>query len=318
MTDYGGTARLPRYDASTLQPIRTRHPLLNDNGIDLSGYRSYSRRPIPLDLYTVPRVSQQWSRPLSPLAADPIPSAPLHDPNGTVRTLIKTPHLEPMPEETPPAVVTEIKNAAPVHKFDWEQRLFENYHIGIHRLVFLVRRFPALVALLTSIWILFGRKQTANFDLQQQEVNQNISLFTAALVSLIGIIFGVRNHGNLHKSALSQTISRLCSLFMSAVGEITTFVFGLIAIINLGKQDEKTPPDCYPKTCFSLNNRIVQSGVQLGLTLLSFILTAVAIFHGIRAIFQILYDRKVARRTHRRNRELAAYTNPVISKDIYF
>lgn len=54
----------------------------------------------------MPRASQQWPRPLSPLVVDaPVPSAPIHDPNGTVRTLAKTPHLEVMPEGTPPPVV---------------------------------------------------------------------------------------------------------------------------------------------------------------------------------------------------------------------
>lgn len=83
-------------------------------------------------------------------------------------------------------------------------------------------------------------------------------------------------------------------------------------------QDEPVPPDCYPKTCFSHNDRIIQSGIQLGLTLLSFILTVVAIFHGVKAVLQILYDRKVARRAQRK-KELASYSNPLVSsKDAYF
>lgn len=41
-------------------------------------------------------------------------------------------------------------------KFNWEERLFENHYIGIHRMVFLVRKFPALAGLIISIWILFG------------------------------------------------------------------------------------------------------------------------------------------------------------------
>jgi len=338
MTEYGGSTRLPRYDWNTLQPIR--NPLLNNDGVVLSGYRSYSRRPIPLDLYTVPRVSQQWPRPLSPLAVDntlvPVNQnqalVPMQDPNGTIRT-IKTPYSQPMEENPLPVVnVNDGVQTTSVQKFDWEERLFENYHIGIHRLIFIIRKFPSLVALIITIWVLFGRNQSANyfslgdgastnstFILDQQEKNQNISVFVTAVVALIGVVFGIRNHGNQNKSAVSQIISRLGSLTLSVVGEITSFVLGLIAIINLAKQTESTTPDCFPKTCFSLNNRIVQSGIQLGLTLLSFILTMVAIFHGIKAIIGILYDRRVARRTQRRKQELASYSNPLVTKgDIYY
>jgi hypothetical protein len=51
---------------------------------------------------------------------------------------------------------------------------------------------------------MFKRKQTAGFDLSQYEVNQNWSVFVSMAVALLGIIFGVRNHGNQHKSALNQ------------------------------------------------------------------------------------------------------------------
>jgi hypothetical protein len=121
-------------------------------------------------------------------------------------------------------------------KFDWEERLFENYHVGVHRLVFLIRRYPLLATLIMSIWILFGRKETANFDIGKQESNQNMTIFVTTVASLFGIVLGIRNHGNQHKSALFQIINRLISLSMSLIGEITTFVFGLIAIINLAKQ----------------------------------------------------------------------------------
>jgi hypothetical protein len=68
-----------------------------------------------------------------------------------------------------------------------------------------------------------------------------------------------------------------------------------------------------------LNNRIAQSGIQLGLILLHFILTVVAMFHGIRAVIRILYDRKIAKRTSRR-RELASYSNALVTAkpDLYY
>ncbi|KAI6206069.1 hypothetical protein M3Y94_00864200 [Aphelenchoides besseyi] len=282
----------------------------------LSGWRSYSRRPIGLDSYAVPRVyPSPWPVAPSPLAVEtvaPRAMTPLAiDPHGTVRTL-KTPYITQLPQDAPLNLQTTTTqfNGAPANgggtlvatspvppKFDWEERLFENYHVGVHRVIFLVRRFPALAAFIAAIWVYFGRNGAAGFDLLPTEKNQNITVFVTTLASLVGVMLGVRNHSNDHKSAMSQIVFRLSSLFTSLVGEITAIVFGLIAIIKLGKQTEPVLPTCYPEACFSLNDRIVQSGVQLGLTLLSAILTTVSIFHGIQAIVRIFYDRKLERRS---------------------
>ncbi|KAI6226718.1 hypothetical protein M3Y95_00650300 [Aphelenchoides besseyi] len=330
MTDYGST-RLPRYDWNTLQPIRQRLPM--NGGNSLSGWRSYSRRPIGLDSYAVPRVyPSPWPVAPSPLAVEtvaPRAMTPLAiDPHGTVRTL-KTPYITQLPQDAPLNLQTTTTqfNGAPANgggtlvatspvppKFDWEERLFENYHVGVHRVIFLVRRFPALAAFIAAIWVYFGRNGAAGFDLLPTEKNQNITVFVTTLASLVGVMLGVRNHSNDHKSAMSQIVFRLSSLFTSLVGEITAIVFGLIAIIKLGKQTEPVLPTCYPEACFSLNDRIVQSGVQLGLTLLSAILTTVSIFHGIQAIVRIFYDRKLERRSVRRTHELATYSNPLATK----
>ncbi|KAI6217659.1 hypothetical protein M3Y99_01755800 [Aphelenchoides fujianensis] len=323
MTDYGST-RLPRYDWNTLQPIRQRLPI---NGGTLNGWRSYSRRPLGMDVYNsaVPRVYPSWPIAPSPLAVEPVAPRPITplavDPHGTVRTL-KTPYVTPLPVDgtlnghptshfngTPVGVVAT--SPAPV-KFDWEERLFENYHVGVHRVIFLLRKFPALAALIASIWVLYGRHEAAKFQIYTHERNQNLTVFVTTLFSLIGIAFGVRNHANQHKSALSQIVYRLGSLTTSLFGEVTAFIFGLIAIIKLGQIKPTDVDSCNQQECFALDDRIVQSGIQLGLTLLSAILTIISIFHGIRAIWRIFYDRKLQKRAARRN--IATYSNPLATK----
>jgi len=169
--------------------------------------------------------------------------------------------------------------------------------------------------------VLFGRRELAGFPLAAREVNQCLCVFVTALLTLLTIAFGIRNHGNSHQAALSQVLYRLAALFLSLIGEIASLTFGLIALIWLAKESEPEVPDCFPQYCFSLHDRLVQSGLLVGLSILALLLTLLVAAHAVRALIHLLYDRRLERRIARRSTgaELASYTNPIAFKrDSYY
>ena len=207
--------------------------------------------------------------------------------------------------------------------------------------MFLLKRFPALVATFLSIWVRYGRDKTADFALDDQEEKQADWVMAASLLTLGGVVVGQRNHdnsptraiqqvkavdrvareaqkwrksgsvGHLQSRPVFQTVLRIGALVASFAGELTALVYSIIAIDHLAGENEDAEPDCSPKFCFSLNARKQQSRVQLVLIVVVAVLTLASLLFGVRAILRILKDRKAERRLTRKNLELAAYTNAI-------
>ncbi|CAD5227108.1 unnamed protein product [Bursaphelenchus xylophilus] len=315
-----GTSRergLPRYDSFTLQPIRP----TQYNGTINNGLKNYSRKPLNIDLYSVPRHSLTRVNPITLEHFDK-PTA-----NGTVRSINQYSLVgtEPLATLTkPPITVTNLPSNKHAFKWNWAERLYENTNIGMHRYFFLAKRLFALAGLAISTFIFFGRHQNPSlpkedsgaFSLTESEQHLNIVLFVVSCFTLTANLLGTFNHWNDHRRAMSQLWTRLAILGFEVLLEVTLIVFCVAVLISFLKEEAEAGP--VDKTIqFSQSQKLTYVVIESAIGLLSLVFGVAGIYYGIYAIVRLFKDRQAEATTYRLNIEQASFADqlaPIIEQ----
>lgn len=208
------------------------------------------------------------------------PLRPAEQPTGNVLVMDQEVIADPKQRSAIPAIpsFTDI--------------LYENEYIGHHRFIYTVNRLPALISVVISLWILYGKMDS---DLRKRnETLEAILALTTGLFILAGELYGLHNHNNSHKHAFIQTLARAVHLALKIPLSIATIVFSLLAIYDIKEEDNAAPPTVQGGAMlgYSQNERLTHSAVLLGMSLMVFFLSIIALIYGILATRKLIADIK--------------------------
>ncbi|VDK51140.1 unnamed protein product [Anisakis simplex] len=117
------------------------------------------------------------------------------------------------PARPPPEIQNDLATGnvlvvkKPKKSTNSELILYMNDFIGYHRFMFSANRFPALISVIVSLWILSG----AEVETSEQKRLTSMALILAAWI-LLGQLYALHNHCNSHRAAFIQTTFRVIHL----------------------------------------------------------------------------------------------------------
>ncbi|KHN85125.1 hypothetical protein Tcan_10096 [Toxocara canis] len=164
--------------------------------------------------------------------------------------------------------------------------LYVNDYIGRHRFVYSVVRFPALISIIVSTWILFGKNSPTD-----DQWKMALTAFITGLWIIIGQIYGLHNHNNWHPTAFIQTTFRVLHLCIDIPLSIAMIIFAVLTLKRVTSGE--------------------RSAVLLSMGLMILCLSSVALVFGIVAWRNLRRDEKIHER-HRKSLSEASSNDTII------
>lgn len=211
-----------------------------------------------------------------------------------------TPYADEMPPTPPPPTgnVLFMEPEPPTgSKPTLEEILYENEYIGHHRFVYSINRLPALICVVISLWILFGKGEPTNGEKSTgirtiKEKNEAIVALTTGIFTLLFQLYGLHNHNNSHSLAIFQTYIRVIHTAFKFFLCIALIILSLVAIYEIKNEVGDNPSCASEGKCYSHNERLTYSVVLLGMALMICFLSIISFFYGFVALRKLFTDRQ--------------------------
>ncbi|CAJ0579833.1 unnamed protein product, partial [Mesorhabditis spiculigera] len=206
-----------------------------------------------------------------------------------------------------PMIVDPILNDETLYRL----ALFRNPALGLQRCAFVLQKFPALVMMFVSAWVLWGR----GFEQKRISNEGSASMFsfvTGAFV-LASILFGSADHNNSYTRAKIMTNIRHILALVGGLASIAALILSASSIHPLDNEKNAQPtgaPSNVTDPAFDYRDRINNQAVLVGATALVILLSVIALVLGIIGLTQM---EKRLKEEKRRRRNVVSYDNPAIS-----
>uniref|UniRef100_A0A914WQZ7 Uncharacterized protein n=1 Tax=Plectus sambesii TaxID=2011161 RepID=A0A914WQZ7_9BILA len=225
------------------------------------------------------------------------------------------PGMFPAPDGAPPIKPHTLRPEATIVEPDMTEVLFYIPSLGQHRFLYSLNKFPGIITMLLSAWLLWGRGQIGQ---TWYEEALGITGFVLSLWILLGWLYGLQNHHNVYQRARSYTTVRIVMLCGNIIITLIMLVFAILAIVDLqndidnGTNQISTTTPSGTTTAYDMtppytkSERVTIASVLLGMTIMIMLFSLVSIVYGAYGLSRL---HKFERNLRRHARAHYAYDN---------